>query len=215
MSKKPEALLLVATGCAHCPAMIEHLTRLLKQGQLSRLEIVNIAEHQELAVELGVRSVPWFRVNDYDFQGVMPFDELSDWVEQLSTGGGQDGYLTHLLEQHQMVEAVERIKEKPSLLSELVAVLGDLDAPMGVRIGIGAIIEELAEKPIISHAIDPLMQLTLSNEPQVRADACHYLGICGDSTAIPAIQALMDDDDPEVREIAAESIAMLHGEAEE
>jgi HEAT repeat protein len=46
----------------------------------------------------------------------------------------------------------------------------------------------------------------------VRADACHYLGLTGAGAAADYIRPLLDDKDAEVREIAAESLALLGGE---
>ncbi len=43
----PDALLLIAPGCGHCPAVLEGLTLLLKSGKLGRLEVVNILAHPE------------------------------------------------------------------------------------------------------------------------------------------------------------------------
>jgi HEAT repeat protein len=43
----------------------------------------------------------------------------------------------------------------------------------------------------------------------VRADAAHYLGLSGNGDAIPYLQPLLQDEAAEVREIAAESLALL------
>jgi hypothetical protein len=51
----PDALLLMAPGCAHCPVVLESLGRLLKDGRLGRLEVINVAAHPEAAVAAGTR----------------------------------------------------------------------------------------------------------------------------------------------------------------
>ena len=58
----PDAQILLATGCAHCPAVLEGLSRLLKLGKIGRLEAVNIVEHPQAAQAVGTRSVPWTRI---------------------------------------------------------------------------------------------------------------------------------------------------------
>ena len=50
--KSPGALLLIAPQCPHCPSVLESLTRLIKEGKIGRLEVVNLAEHPEMAEEL-------------------------------------------------------------------------------------------------------------------------------------------------------------------
>lgn len=212
MSKNIDSLLLISSGCSHCPAMIENLSKLIKAGKLSRLEIVNIETDSELATELGVRSVPWFKIGEYSFDGVMSHSDLSKWVERVGNNQADIDYLAYQLENQQLRTVVSKVREHPFHLVELVPLLGDLDLPMAVRIGIGAVIEELTGDPGLEHAVPVLEQLTLSPEVQVRADACHYLGICGDPGAVPAVRALLDDESEEVSEIAAETLAMLHGE---
>jgi len=212
MSQKPGALLLISSGCSHCPAMIENLSKLIKGGKLSRLEIVNIETDPDLASELGVRSVPWFKIGEYSFDGVMSHSELTEWVDRIADNQADIDYLAYQLEHQQLRGVVDKVREHPFHLVELAPLLGDLDLPMAVRIGIGAVIEELAGDPGLEHAVPVLEQLTLSPEAQVRADACHYLGICGDSGAISAVRTLVDDESEEVREIAMETLAILHGE---
>jgi HEAT repeat protein len=80
---------------------------------------------------------------------------------------------------------------------------------MALRIGIGALVEDLAGEPALRSAVPALVQLTLSDNPQARADACHFLGLAGDPRAVPAVRPLLDDERPDVREIAAETLALL------
>ncbi len=191
-SKTPQALLLLAPGCAHCPAILTGLTGLIKSGKLSRLEVIDITQSPELAEAYGVRSVPWTRIGAFELVGAQTPEELEHWVRAASGGGGVAEYYSHLLE---------------SL--DLVLLLSSLETPMAVRIGIGAVIEELAGSGLLDRIVPELEQLTRSDEPQIRADACHYLSIAGNSSALETIRALQDDPDPEVREIAAESLAVL------
>jgi len=74
---------------------------------------------------------------------------------------------------------------------------------------VGAAIEELQEQELLTPAIPKLVELTMSDQPQIRADACHYLGLTGSADALPAVQSLLMDEDNEVREIAAETFAIL------
>ena len=66
-----DALLLIATGCNHCPAVLEGLSRLLKQGRIGRLDVVNLAVHPETGQALGVRSVPWTRIGPFELEGLV------------------------------------------------------------------------------------------------------------------------------------------------
>ncbi|HEB95396.1 MAG TPA: HEAT repeat domain-containing protein [Sedimenticola thiotaurini] len=204
-----DALLLMAPGCSHCPVVMEGLTRLIKEGRLARLEIVNIQQAPETASELGVRSVPWCRIGPFELEGEQGFGELSRWAGHAAAGTGLTEYYAHLLEHRRSHRVEEMIRQQPETLSDLILLLSSLDTPLVVRIGVGAVLEELAERGELRPAVDELAALTRSDEPQIRADAAHYLSLTGDRAAIDPLRRLLDDPDAEVREIAAESLAVL------
>lgn len=205
----PEALVYVTSACPHCGTVLDGLTRLVKQGHLARLEIVNLTAGRHPAPGDAVRSVPWMRIGPFELVGSFPADELADWAEHAATGTGWTTYYAHLLE-HRRLDEVERLVcASPAGLLDLIALLGTERTPMALRIGIGALLEGLAGEAPLRAAVPSLIQLTLSEIPQARADACHYLGLAGDPEAIPAVRRLLNDEQPDVREIASETLAVL------
>lgn len=209
----PGARLLIATGCAHCPAVLDGLSRLLKEGRIGRLEVINLTTHPEVAQSEGVRSVPWFTIGPFALSGQHSFRELEEWVDRAASGSGIASFYHHLLETNRLPEVVERVRQSPSTMSDLLLILGDPETPMSVRIGIGAAIEDLAADGLLSDFVERLGALTRADQPQIRADACHYLGLAGNPAAAPLLEACLGDDNDEVREIAAESLALLHPES--
>lgn len=208
MTSAPSARILITPQCPHCPAVVTSLVALLKSGKIGKLEIINIVEHPEVAQQAGVRSVPWTQIGSYELSGALSSKQLEEWTAQ-AAGEQQSGYLAHLLETNRLTEAVNQVTEEPRHLAELLLQLGEADTPMAVKIGIGALLEELDQTPQIDAATAPLLALLASEHPQVRADAAHYLSLTGDPAAIAALEPLLDDADAEVREIAAESLAEL------
>jgi hypothetical protein len=205
----PEALVYIGSACPHCGPVLDGLLRLVKQGRLSRLVIVNLTAGPRPAEGDSVRSVPWTRIGPFELVGSIPADELEDWAERAATGSGWAAYYAHLLENRRLEEAVRLLRTSPAGLLDLLALVGGGDTPMALRIGIGALVEDLAGEPALRSAVPALVQLTLSDNPQARADACHFLGLAGDPRAVPAVRPLLDDERPDVREIAAETLALL------
>ncbi len=205
----PHALLLIATGCKHCPPVMDALSRLVKKGAIGHLEVVNIAQHPEKARALGVNSTPWTRIGRFELTGRYSEQELHDWADLAKSNTGLSTYFTHLLENRNLDQLILMVKKYPESLEDLMRLLEDLEIPMAVRIGVGAAIEELQEQKLLTPAIPKLVELTMSDLPQIRADACHYLGLTGSADALPAVQSLLMDEDNEVREIAAETFALL------
>ncbi len=202
------ALVYIASGCPHCSAVVDGLMRLVKDGRLARLELVNLGVAPPAPGD-AVRSVPWTRIGPFELVGSIPAAELADWAERAATGEGWAAYYAHLLEHRRLAEVERLVQERPATLVDLLALLGESDTPMALRIGIGALLEGLAGGPVLAQALPVLVQLTLSDLPQTRADACHFLGLAGDPQAIPAVRRLLDDEQPDVREIAGETLAML------
>lgn len=206
----PDALLLIATGCAHCPKSLESLATLVKEGVIGRLEVINISDRPEIASELGVRSVPWTRIGQYELFGLKPLSEYREWAERSITGGNMAQYLAELISTERLSEAMSAVVDDSTLLHDLVDLMSDHETTMSVRIGISAIIEEIAEKPnALKEIVPSLCALTGAPEPYIRADACHFLALSEDPSAISYVEALLEDPDPEVREIAAESLPIL------
>jgi len=82
------------------------------------------------------------------------------------------------------------------------------DERMRVRIGITALVEELARLQIDMIASVPgLISLLGHKEAVVRGDAVNLLGIIGDTSALPALRAALEDPDANVRLLAEEAVA--------
>ncbi len=205
----PDVLLFIATGCAHCPAALAALSELVEQGAVGRLEVVNVAARPEAAQLAGVRSVPWMRVGPFTLQGSHTPAELRQWVERAARGEGVAEYLGELIENQQLDAAQAALRAHPDWLHVLPSLVADLEVPMGVRIGVGALLEELAEHDELSPLLPALRDLLQAPEPQVRADAAYYLGLSRHAEVRDWLAPLHEDPDAEVREIVSEALAEL------
>jgi hypothetical protein len=202
----PDAEILINTGCAHCPAVLSGLSELVKEGLIGRLQVINAGRHPEEARARNARSVPWTRIGPFTLEGSYTPAELRAWAERASGGEGMGEYFGELLQNQQIERALDLVRQSPARLQTLLALLADLETPMGVRIGIGAMFEDLAEHGDLEPALPGLVELTRAPEPQLRADAAYYIGLLGADTAREHLQALLQDDNHEVREIAAEAL---------
>ena len=208
-SPAPDAQLLIAPGCAHCAAMLDSLSKLVKDGHIGRLEVVNIVNHPEVAERAGTRSVPWTRIGEFELAGAYTPTELLHWANLVAQDSGLVEYYGHLLGTGLLPKVNLLIRAKPDSLRDLVKLLSQQDTPIAVRIGIGAILEDLQGTDQLSSIISELVALTRSDLPQTRADVCHYLGLTGNPKVIPDVRKLLRDDNAEVREIAKESLNLL------
>lgn len=208
-SKVPDAELLIAPGCAHCPAVMAALGDLLKQGSLGRLDIVNVVAFPQHAAERGARGVPWTRIGLFELAGALTPAELATWVERAGSDDGMRSYLSEGLAGGELATVTAACRRSPALLGPLLDLAADLETPFAVRIGVGAVVEELAADGIPDAAVQRIIDMSHSDVAQVRADAAHFLGLAATDPARARLAELRDDPDHEVREIATESLAEL------
>ncbi len=205
----PDALLCLSSQCPHCPAILQFLTDLVKQGRLGRLEVVNLERRPEIGRELDIRSVPWVRIGAFELTGTRSRAELESWVERAGRAEGMAEYFHILLKEGELAQVISILHRHGEHLAALLPLVADLDASLNVRLGAGAVFEEFAGQAPLQAIVSQLGNLTTALDGRVRADACHYLGLTGSPLARPYLEACLRDSDAAVREIAEESLAGL------
>jgi len=205
----PDAELMIASGCAHCPVVLAGLAELVKAGQIGRLEVTNIAQHPEIAQQRGVRGVPWIRIGPFELSGAHSQSELAELASRVASKTAMMDYLRDSLETGELDRVIRVCRQSPELLSPLLVLAGDLETPFAVRIGVGAVLEDLAGDGQLAALVAEIAELAASPHAQVRADAAHFLGLTDNPEARAVLERMTSDKDHEVREIAAESLADL------
>lgn len=205
----PTVLMLMGTQCTYCGPMMQLLTELMKAGQISQLRIVNIETNPEVAAELGVRSVPWLQIGPFELSGSRSKQELSLWLKRASSFDGVTDYLEEVLAEGKVKYANKLIQRYPQALENVIDMMADPEARINVRLGVGVIIEEIAESEQFRAMIPRLVEYLSNSDARIRGDACHYLSLTGDRTYIPEIEKLLSDESEEVREIAQDSLDEL------
>ncbi len=205
----PTVLMLMGSRCAYCGPMMQMLTELMKAGKMAELRIVNIENALQLAAELGVRSVPWLQIGPFELAGSRTKQELSLWLERASSFDGVSDYLEEVLAEGNIAYAKKLVERYPQALENVIDLMANPEAKINVRLGIGVIIEEMAESESFKAVIPRLIDYLSDDDARVRGDACHYLSLTRDPAYIPHIEKLLSDESAEVREIAQDSLDEL------
>lgn len=201
-----KVLMLMGKQCAYCGPMMQILTELMKKGEINDLRIVNIEDNAELAQQLGVRSVPWLQIGPFELLGSRSQQEILLWLQRASDSQGINDYLAEVLSEGNIEYANKLIKRYPPALKNVIELMADADAKINVRLGVGVLIEDMAESDEFKAVLPQLLTYLSSKDARVRGDACHYLSLTKDQAFIPAIERLLLDDSEEVREIAQDSL---------
>jgi hypothetical protein len=185
------------------------VSELVKQGLIGRLEVINATVRPQAAQALGVRSVPWLKLGPFELEGLRSPAELKRWAERAGTLDGVADYFNELLGSGQLHKALDAVRRDEALLEALPLLLARAGTELPVRVGIGAILEEFQGSRALARLVPALIELTAHADAHLRGDAAHFLALTRSNEAIPCLKHLLSDNDPHVREIAAESLAEI------
>ncbi|HHJ14062.1 MAG TPA: HEAT repeat domain-containing protein [Gammaproteobacteria bacterium] len=197
----PDALLLLTRQCPYCPTVLETLAGLLKQGLIGRLEAVDIESHPDRAAEFGVRSVPWTRIGPFALEGLQSPEALKHWAQQAVRPEGLAEYLATELREGRLGKLTHELRRQPAWLDTLLEMAADPEAELTVRIGISALLEDIAGSEMLGQRLDSLLRLSHHPDPRVRAEACHYLALSARPEARRRLEEMRQDPAPTVRDM--------------
>jgi hypothetical protein len=163
--------------------------------------------HVEEAESRGVQSVPWIKIGPFEVEGVSTPASL----RQLALGADDetvfDAWLLETLKagKRQKVEAL--LRQEPQRIHALARLMKSPESSMAIRLGIGAILEELQGSGLTDSLVPDLAEMLTSDDRLLRADACHFLTLIGTDDIRLHMLACVKDADPEIREMAEEWLA--------
>jgi len=205
----PDALLFVAPGCPHCATVLRGLEGLVRQGLVGELTVVDVTEQPGRAEQYGVRAAPWLRLGPFTLTGAHSPAELRQWANWAHGEEGIAHYVEYLLRQGSYKQATAFIEADMRRLKPLLSIIADPSIDIHVRLGVSALLEAHANKPVLQSLLPQLAELSRHSDHRVRADACYLLGLTGSATARAYVKTCLHDAHPEVREIAAEAMERL------
>jgi hypothetical protein len=134
------------------------------------------------------------------------------WYYSIMQGGKQTDLL-QMISDYMENGFLENIIDMYRHDATLYRLIGELiqDERVRVRLGVTALMEEL-KKIDADHIIlaqENLLPLLYHANAVVRGDAANLVGLVGDSTSLPRLKELMDDENNNVRVIAQEAIQAL------
>ncbi len=212
----PDALMLLSSYCALCPGVLDSLTKMIKNGDIGNLSVINLDQHPEAMQQYNTRSVPWVRIGMHELTGAQTFEALlqrTQWArDEKNSGVNVVADFDFLLSDGQASKVVDAIKKDATAMQAVMTLLGDPGTVLSTRIGIGVVFEEFAGSDILKTLIEDLGALTKHKDQRIRADAYHYLGMTADKSAMAFLEAGKTDKDKVVQEIASDSIEELNSQ---
>lgn len=213
-SKHPtSADLFVATGCSHCPAVLQNLSEDLKKGNLASLHITNIATDNTRAEKLNIRSVPWFSLSNINcfmiFSGKHSAKEIEQWLAISQSENGMQEYIAEHLKSGQLMTVVQTIQINPKMFSYVIEMIKDEETSMDLRIGLDVLIENFAATDILQQYSGELKKIASLDNTRLEIDALHYIALTADIRNKEFLQEKSNVSDNQIQEAAIEALETL------
>ncbi len=212
-STPSSAELFIATGCRHCPIVLNKLSEQLKKGELSSLKITNIAVDNKRAEELNVRSVPWFSLSNKNsfmvFSGAHTVKEIQQWLITSQTENGMQKYIEQHLASGEIMTIVQAIQINPEIFSHVLTMIEDEETSMDIRIGLDVLIENFSASETLQKYTPELKVIASSDNLRLKIDALHYIALTGDIKNKDFLQGKTKDADMQIKDAAIEALETL------
>jgi len=207
-----EILLFVANQCPNCPRAVRTLHSLALDPTIPCLHVhlFEASVSQDLAARHRVRSVPTLLALPDSFRFVGTPDP--ERIARLLRAGSAEAFLQELI-RHQVREGeapeagarIARMGDPTFLVEDLAA------STFQERIGWMLALEQaLEERPdSLDPLVVPLASLLRTAETSLRGDLADILGSVGRPEALPALERLLTDENPDVAEAAGDAIEAI------
>ncbi len=204
-----DALLIITSSCPHCPSVLQHLSNLVKSGEIAELTIINLDQKPLAAKQYDVRSVPWIKIGNQHLQGLQTLETIRQNIVWAKNKQSLAADFDFLLSDGQANKVTQQIVQDPSAINALLELLGNEGTVLSTRIGIGVVMEDFANSDLLQSIIPQLAKLTKHSNSLIRSDACHYLALSKDPSVRPILEACLNDNNADVREIAQDGLDEL------
>jgi thiol-disulfide isomerase/thioredoxin len=201
-----ELLVFIAPTCPHCPEMVSRAIRLALDCDSVSVSVIDIEEFPELTQRFKIKSVP-FTVLDggMSWTGLVDLREI---VEQIvSRGSAKQGMAAFRaeVESGRLEKAVETILAKGG--ADFFAGVWEKSVT-SLRLGLMLAAEDAldSDSASLDPAVPKLISLLFAEDAALRGDTADLLGRIGDPRAMEKLEALLDDPNPDVAEIAQEAL---------
>lgn len=206
LDRPAEVLVFIAGSCPHCPQAVRAAIQLALASDAIQVTIIDAQFFEGLAGKYKVRSVPTTILDGgYTIIGVEPAIKLAQRLLARDDPAGEGELFTSLLDSGRLDDAAQRIVAGPALPAFLGAWRKSTTA---ARVALMLCAQKAMA--VKREALDPLVGEMLAllevEDAALRGDTADLLGQIGHLDAAGALKTLLDDPNPDVAEIAEESL---------
>lgn len=199
-------MVVVSPFCTNCPLVVEAVLRVAVLNPLLWAFIINAHQVSPLTEHYRIQSVPAVVIDRHLVHvGEITSERLVEILLNRGTAAYKRDFMRSLIERGLIDEAAGLLC-KDQDVDGMLALFehGDLSMRMGVLV----VFEEALEKdrPTIQKMVPSLIAMLTREDARIRGDLADLLGKIGDPRALPQLERLTKDPDPDVADAAKEAI---------
>jgi hypothetical protein len=211
LSEPAKVRVLISSSCPNCPKVVEEVLALATSSPLVSASILDVEQFGQMAEEYGIKSVPATLI---DGELVLIGQQTSKRLVELMVLRGTEHFdgeiIRSLMERGRASEATRYIcrgRGRKAILSLFQ------EPELSTRMGVLVVLEQALEMDprAVREMVPSLIELLSHEDPRIRGDIADLLGTIGDQHAIPHLQKLANDPDPDVVEAAADALEEFDG----
>jgi hypothetical protein len=204
----------ISPDCPNCPRSVQAATQLAAVNPEVTATVVDIGRYADEVASLGIRSVPAAIVNDgLTLVGAMSAAEMAEKIAGVAGQTTEDQVLASLVD-------AGRIDAAAAMLAEGTGHAGfvdlwrksTLESRMGLVLGAESALE--TDPRSLDLMVPDLLQVLDTDDAARRGDTADLLGMIGHPSARNRLEALLEDSNEDVAEIAGEALEALRQEAD-
>ena len=199
-------LVLMAAVCPYCPTVVRKVLTLAAHQPLLNVHIVDIIHFADVGEQYKVRSTPMVVINDAaTYVGQVTEEQIVKHLVSDTMEGSLTEVFKSMIDTGRAEDAA-KLMCRQERQQDILPIFRSEE--FSTRMGALVVMEEALEiNPKSLHPIlDDLIALLSSEDVALRGDTAELLGSIGDPAAIPSLQALLEDENPDVREAAQEAL---------
>jgi thiol-disulfide isomerase/thioredoxin len=209
ISGPAEIQVFVSPYCTNCPKVVEMVVAFASKSPKLCVIIVDVARYNDLAEAYGIQSVPT-TVIDKELVLIAQVSpgRLSTLLAERQTEFYDRELIRSFLERSRPGEAAELIGRGRGRMGILELFQEpEISTRMGVLVVLGRVLEK--NEDALREMVPALIELLSHEDPRIRGDIADFLGTVGDPRAIPHLERLALDEDPDVVEAARDALEEL------
>ncbi len=204
-----EIMVLVSPFCTNCPLVVEAAIGLAATNQLISAHIIDVQHFSHLAEQYTIQSVPATIIDQHLVHiGEIPQERLAEILVNRGTAAYRRDFMRSLIDRGNIHEAAHLLCQERDV-KDLLKLFEDGDLSM--RMGVLVVFEEALEKDkqAIQEMVPNLIHMLTNEDARIRGDIADLLGKIGDPRALPHLERLTTDPDPDVVDAATEALEVM------